>query len=59
MPLHGFDSGLKKGMACGHGTEVMKIERDKKIKITVFRGIVWEANGLPPGYEYEIDDLDV
>ena len=32
---------------------------NKTIKITVERSIVTEVKGLPPGFDYEINDLDV
>ena len=39
--------------------EVIKIDKSKTIKITVQSGVVVEVEGLPPGYDYEINDLDV
>ena len=31
----------------------------KTIKIQVWRGMVSEVTGLPKGYNYEVEDLDV
>ena len=35
------------------------MNKSKTIKITVQGGVVVEVEGLPPGYDYEINDLDV
>ena len=36
--------------------EVTKV--DKTIKITVKGGMVESVEGLPPGYDYKVDDKD-
>jgi len=32
---------------------------DQTVRITVYRGVVTDVEGLPLGYGYIVDDLDV
>jgi len=36
-----------------------KMDQNRTIKITVKGGVVVEVGGIPPGYDFEINDLDV